>query len=268
VLFLWIGLHVSPDWLQQVFGISTIGHVDIEMVRLSTNVVINGGHDTLFRTILVRQGRSSWSQQFTWSFVHDALFWLYCFFYFSLNLQCILLFCLLRLRWLYLHFTGLCSHTNTTQYKLYLTWCKALRYVLACLHAGFSIQPRPPFLFDSDPCMSILKFIQVGLSCNPLNLFSCRRHYLSWILPCQSVFEILSLKYRTSDIDIWRYVDWYSGIRRAPHRNRRGTGSIPARGPTVSQLLLIRSSKCINLIICTVKMCAHNVYRSVVTWGM
>jgi hypothetical protein len=36
VLFLWIGLHVSPDWLQQVFGVATIGHVDIEMVRLST----------------------------------------------------------------------------------------------------------------------------------------------------------------------------------------------------------------------------------------
>lgn len=34
VLFLWIGLHVSPDWLQQVCGATTIGHVDIEMVRL------------------------------------------------------------------------------------------------------------------------------------------------------------------------------------------------------------------------------------------
>ncbi|XP_028403896.1 protein transport protein Sec24C-like isoform X2 [Dendronephthya gigantea] len=34
VLFLWIGLHVNPDWLQQVFGVSTIGHVDIEMTAL------------------------------------------------------------------------------------------------------------------------------------------------------------------------------------------------------------------------------------------
>lgn len=40
VLFMWIGLHVNPEWLQQVFGIGTIGHVDIEMVRMSL------GHDT------------------------------------------------------------------------------------------------------------------------------------------------------------------------------------------------------------------------------
>ncbi|XP_046852645.1 protein transport protein Sec24D-like isoform X2 [Xenia sp. Carnegie-2017] len=34
ILFLWIGLHVSPEWLQQVFAVGTIGHVDIEMTSL------------------------------------------------------------------------------------------------------------------------------------------------------------------------------------------------------------------------------------------
>jgi hypothetical protein len=40
VLFLWIGLHASSEWLQQVFGVATIGHVDIEMVRLTTIVTL------------------------------------------------------------------------------------------------------------------------------------------------------------------------------------------------------------------------------------
>ena len=32
-LFLWIGLQVDPNWLHEVFGVQTIGQVDIEMVR-------------------------------------------------------------------------------------------------------------------------------------------------------------------------------------------------------------------------------------------
>jgi hypothetical protein len=31
-LFLWVGLQVDPNLLQQVFGVTTIGQVDIEMV--------------------------------------------------------------------------------------------------------------------------------------------------------------------------------------------------------------------------------------------
>ncbi|XP_022800862.1 protein transport protein Sec24C-like isoform X2 [Stylophora pistillata] len=33
-LFLWIGLQVDPNWLHQVFGVQTIGQVDIEMTSL------------------------------------------------------------------------------------------------------------------------------------------------------------------------------------------------------------------------------------------
>lgn len=31
-LFLWVGLQVDPNLLQQIFGVPTIGQVDIEMV--------------------------------------------------------------------------------------------------------------------------------------------------------------------------------------------------------------------------------------------
>lgn len=33
-LFLWIGLQVDPSWLHKVFGVQTIGQVDIEMTSL------------------------------------------------------------------------------------------------------------------------------------------------------------------------------------------------------------------------------------------
>lgn len=32
-LFLWIGLQIDPSWLHKVFGVQTIGQVDIEMVQ-------------------------------------------------------------------------------------------------------------------------------------------------------------------------------------------------------------------------------------------
>ena len=39
---MWIGLQVDPNWLHEVFGVQTIGQVDIEMVRFGYRQLLLG----------------------------------------------------------------------------------------------------------------------------------------------------------------------------------------------------------------------------------
>lgn len=36
ILYLWIGMNVNPEWVQNLFGVQSVAQIDIDKVRLSS----------------------------------------------------------------------------------------------------------------------------------------------------------------------------------------------------------------------------------------
>jgi len=40
MMFMWIGLGINPEWVRNVFGVSSAAQIDIDKVRLNSTLVI------------------------------------------------------------------------------------------------------------------------------------------------------------------------------------------------------------------------------------